>query len=84
MKLLLCRHSKTESATGPMSDHERNLTERGRSDAEDLARELEQRGMFPTRILASDSTRTRQTTDVLLSTWGEGKRIAVQCEPRLY
>jgi len=64
-RLYLLRHAKTEpqSAEG---DHERELTERGRSDAALMAREIAKLGYVPELILASTARRTVQTLELAL------------------
>ena len=57
--LVVMRHSKSEQA-GP-TDLERELSARGRSDAEAAGRWLAQEGLVPERALVSAATRAQQT-----------------------
>jgi phosphohistidine phosphatase len=63
--LLLMRHGKADSAQDP--DHERELTDRGRTQAQMIGEYLESQGVRPTRVLVSDAVRTRQTWDSVLA-----------------
>ena len=64
-QLLICRHSKAESPDKPKRDHDRELTSSGKRDARAIGKEMAERGLIPTAILASDSIRTRQTTALI-------------------
>ena len=61
------RHGKAETGASGQRDHERALAPRGLMSAADQAR------CFPPAagdaMLVSDAVRTRQTADVLFSTW---------------
>ncbi|PWH05701.1 phosphohistidine phosphatase [Brachybacterium endophyticum] len=63
--LLLMRHGKADSAQDP--DRERDLTERGSTQARMIGEYLEAQGVRPTRVLVSDAERTRQTWESVLS-----------------
>jgi len=58
MDLLLWRHAE---AVEGIPDHTRELTERGRKQARAVARWLEENRPKRLRVIASPSTRTRQT-----------------------
>jgi len=62
-RLILFRHAKAERRADSGEDFDRDLTDRGRSDAALMGRVLETRGMAPDRVLVSSALRTR-------STWG--------------
>ena len=64
-QLLICRHSKAESPDMPKPDRDRELTSNGKRDARAIGKEIVERRLIPTAILASDSTRTRQTTALI-------------------
>lgn len=64
--LLLMRHGKAESGSSA-SDKERELLEKGRSQARLVGEYLESQGVRPTRVLVSDAVRTRQTWDEVLA-----------------
>ncbi len=55
------RHAKTESLAG--SDHDRQLTERGRHDARTAGAWLSEQGLSPAVVLVSSAVRARQTSD---------------------
>jgi len=65
-RLLLLRHAKAEPAHAGQDDHDRALTERGRTDAAAMARYLADQGYVPARILCSTSLRTVETIEPLL------------------
>lgn len=62
--LLLMRHGKADSAQDP--DHERELTDRGRTQARMIGEYLESQGVRPTRVLVSDAVRTQRTWESVL------------------
>lgn len=59
--LVVIRHAKAEQGH-PQGDFARELTPRGRADAEELGRWLAGEGMVPDLVLSSPAARTRQTT----------------------
>lgn len=63
--LLLMRHGKADSSS-ESSDRERELTDRGVAQAALIGEYLESQGVRPTRVLVSDSVRTRGTWQALL------------------
>jgi len=58
--LILFRHAKAEQVVGK-PDHERELTGRGRRDAQAAGQWLHDHELGAELVLCSDSTRTRQT-----------------------
>lgn len=60
-QLILLRHAKTEPFSDSGSDEHRNLTDRGHSDAQLMARQIRDLGIRPTGALVSTARRTRQT-----------------------
>ncbi len=58
--LILMRHSKAEQSPGKV-DHDRELTERGRRDANAAGAWLKEQGLVPDLVICSTSRRTRQT-----------------------
>ncbi len=58
--LVLLRHAKTEQAPGK-PDHDRQLTEQGRLDAEAAGAWLHAHGVVADLVVCSTSVRTRQT-----------------------
>jgi phosphohistidine phosphatase len=60
--LILVRHSKAEQVPGKV-DHDRELTARGRQDAEAAGAWLREQGLIPDLVICSTAVRTRQTWD---------------------
>ncbi len=60
-RLILFRHAKAERRADSGEDHDRDLTDRGRSDAALMGRLLAARGLVPDRVLVSGAKRTRST-----------------------
>ena len=64
MILVAMRHGKAEPE-GAGEDKARALTERGRTDAASVGRQLAENGVHPALALVSSAVRTRQTFDAL-------------------
>lgn len=64
-KLLVIRHAHTESKQPGHTDHERNLTAKGRGDALRVAARIQQLGWTPQLTLCSDASRTQQTWELM-------------------
>lgn len=62
--LLIMRHGKAEGAAA--TDHERGLTDKGRSQAQMVGEYLESQGVRPTLVLVSDAMRTQETWESVL------------------
>lgn len=60
-KLLVIRHANTEHQQPGQTDHQRELTDKGRSDALRVAERIQELGWAPQTVVSSDATRTRQT-----------------------
>jgi phosphohistidine phosphatase len=60
-RLVVVRHSKTEPYA--TTDHARTLTDRGKRDARDLGRWLDQGDFTPDVMLVSSAARAQQTAD---------------------
>jgi phosphohistidine phosphatase SixA len=60
-KLLIIRHADTENKPTGGSDHERELTIKGKSEALQMAAKIEQLGWTPRNVLCSDAVRAKQT-----------------------
>lgn len=60
-KLLVIRHAQTEYQQSGQTDHQRELTAQGRSDALRVAARIQELGWTPQKLVSSDSTRTTQT-----------------------
>lgn len=75
-RLFLLRHAKTEQADKDTpADADRVLTERGRSDAPLVGREMRKKGYQPDLILCSPSARTRQTLELAMEEFGGSPEI---------
>ena len=81
-RLLLVRHAKAERSPPGGRDHDRVLTERGRSDATKLGVFLARHGFVPDRTMVSTSARTRETWALLASAFA--RPPAVEFDERLY
>ena len=67
--LTLLRHAKSGYVDG-LTDFKRNLTERGRRDALNMATTLHERGFVPTSLLVSSAVRTRETAQIIREALG--------------
>ena len=81
LRLLLLRHSKAVPYTGS-GDHERALTERGRSDAAKLGAFIAGEKIAPQAAVHSGARRTKETLAIVLTKLQPG--IGVSVEPRFY
>jgi phosphohistidine phosphatase len=79
--LMLLRHSKAVPFTGG-SDHQRALTERGRSDAARLGQFLAEEKFTPDAAIHSGARRTKETLAIVLAQFQP--RIKESTEPKLY
>lgn len=79
MELILWRHAEAEDGT---PDHERELTAKGRQQAEKMAAFL--RGRLPehTRILVSPATRTQQTALALTKHYITDAALGTSASPQ--
>jgi len=64
-RLILLRHAKTEPWSEGIDDHARALTDRGKSDAALIAKELKRRGWDIEVALVSTARRARETWRVV-------------------
>ncbi len=60
-RLMLLRHAKTERAELGARDRDRELTKRGRSDAQAIGAYMARHGLVPDLALVSPATRARET-----------------------
>ncbi len=81
-KLLILRHAKAESHDGPIQDHERELTKKGRKAAERMGELLRERGLVPDRVLTSTAVRARTTAELTAN--AAGYLGAIEQIPELY
>jgi phosphohistidine phosphatase len=81
-RLLLLRHAKTERAEPGERDHDRKLTERGRTDAPVMGAYIAQHRFVPDLVLVSPATRTRETWALVAGTFSSTPRV--QFDARIY
>ncbi len=65
--LLILRHGKAEFSSTDGQDISRILAERGHKEAKLMGKVLRKAGLVPQRILCSPATRTRETTESLVT-----------------
>ncbi|MFT5483284.1 MAG: phosphohistidine phosphatase [Halieaceae bacterium] len=63
--LLLVRHAETETPRPGQDDFKRELTQRGRADAERVGNHLQVLGYEPDRVLVSSALRASQTAAIV-------------------
>lgn len=81
--LLLLRHGKSDW-DHDLPDHDRTLSKRGRKAAKAMGNYIASTGPRPTRVLCSDSKRTRETWEVITEAkWG-AELPACEFLPELY
>lgn len=68
--LIIMRHAKAEPF-GDKGDSERELTDKGLKQAKAVGKGIELLGLVPDQISCSSATRTRQTLDRMLKTFGD-------------
>lgn len=68
--LIIMRHAKAEPF-GDKGDSERELTDKGPKQAKAVGKGIESLGLVPDQISCSSVTRTRQTLDRMLKTFGD-------------
>lgn len=68
--LIIMRHAKAEPF-GDKGDSERELTDKGLKQAKAVGKRIESLGLVPDQISCSSVTRTRQTLDRMLKTFGD-------------
>ena len=78
--LYVLRHGQAVPETELVSDHERELTARGRADVARVAAALGERARFPSLVLSSSATRARSTAELCMAAWPAGVELAVDAE----
>jgi phosphohistidine phosphatase len=71
LHVIVMRHAKSEDAAA--SDHARQLTDEGRTDAQAAGRWLAETGLVPNVVLVSSATRAVQTAEQLARGLGSGE-----------
>ncbi len=82
-RLTLMRHGNAKWKNPEVSDFERPLNRRGTGECEAMARRLIELALVPALIVASPSTRTRQSADIVARELGLSARH-VRSEESLY
>lgn len=78
--LLLMRHAKSSWKNDGQADHERPLNDRGKRDAPNMGRFLQDQGILPDAILASSAKRARKTAVAVAEVLGCADRIETRDE----
>jgi phosphohistidine phosphatase len=65
LRLIVMRHAKSSWDNESLTDHQRPLNDRGRSDAPKVGTRLVELGWQPELVLSSDARRTRETFEAL-------------------
>lgn len=81
--LLLVRHAKSAWDDPSLSDFERSLTERGKSDAKEMAKRLEEKSIKIDAFVSSSAKRAKKTAKLFMKELEEdSKKLALL--PSLY
>ena len=81
-QLLILRHAKSSWANSSLDDWHRPLNERGLRDAPRVGEWLRAQSLVPDLIIASDAVRARTTAQMVATSAGYARELAV--EPSLY
>lgn len=81
--VVLVRHSKSSWDAPGVPDFERPLNERGKRDAPDMARRLQQRGIVIDTFISSPAKRAKRTATIFAETLGANKEDIISV-PELY
>jgi phosphohistidine phosphatase len=81
-RLTLIRHANAEQDAN-VRDFERPLSRKGQSEALEMARRFQERGLVPDLILVSAATRTRETAETFAKVLGVAARL-LQADDSLY
>jgi len=68
--LLILRHAKSDWGDFRLSDHDRPLNKRGKSDAPRMGELIREQGLTPDLILSSTAKRAHQTAQLVAETCG--------------
>jgi phosphohistidine phosphatase len=82
--LLLMRHAKSSRDDPSLSDHDRPLNERGKSDAPRMGRLLRDEGLTPDLIISSSATRALATAVAVGEESHYTDAVGVRVAPELY
>jgi phosphohistidine phosphatase len=84
--LLFMRHAKSSWKEKELTDQERPINKRGRSDAPLMGHLLVDRELIPQRVISSSAVRARQTAEIVVEVVAEstGYRAPIDFLDRLY
>lgn len=68
-KLLLIRHAKAESGNFNTKDFDRSLSEKGKTEALEMAQKLGQKNFLPDSVISSPALRALETAKLLRPAW---------------
>ncbi len=74
-RLILFRHAKAERRAESGEDYDRDLTDRGRSDAALMGRLLAAKGLAPDVVLVSGARRTRATWSAMAGSFPDARAV---------
>lgn len=84
MKTILCvRHAKSGWDDPSLSDIERKLTDRGKSDAKTMAKRLQERSIEIDAFVSSTAKRAKKTAKIFMKEFEKDKK-KLQLTPSLY
>jgi phosphohistidine phosphatase len=72
--LLMMRHAKAEGSNAE-GDHSRELTDKGRKHAKEVAKGLSDMDLVPDHIVCSSAVRAEQTLDRMLKVFGDKPKV---------
>ncbi|MEO9021105.1 MAG: histidine phosphatase family protein [Ginsengibacter sp.] len=81
--LLIIRHAKSGWNDPSLSDFDRTLTERGKSDAEAMAKRIKKNSITIDAYISSPAKRARKTAGIFMKEYGE-KKENILLIPSLY
>lgn len=76
--LYIVRHAKASKEPGFESDHERPLTERGKTDAKLVAQTLRKEKWVPSFCVASTAKRAQKTARIFHEEWGISQKLELE------
>jgi phosphohistidine phosphatase len=87
--LLLMRHARTSTETGPLRDHDRLLDMAGEADAQRVGHLLVRESLVPDHIMCSSANRSWRTADIVAEAMGytgeiQAEHLLYLAEPRGY
>ena len=75
-RITLIRHGKAEMPRIGGNDFERELIQRGRRNAEAVGKFMQAHKMLPDLVLVSPALRTRQSYELMSTSWTHLPRVA--------